>query len=91
MSLARPPRLAGRGPTLATMHEIEGILRRAEGPLSLNEIKRRMKARAVRHDMVRTTVDEFIRLGLVSEGSKGVVWTLNTSPRAWENLGKRLA
>jgi hypothetical protein len=64
----------------------------ADGPLSLNYIKRRMKAKAVRHDVVRTTIDEFIRLGMVAEGSKGVIWALNTSPKAWKLLrAKRLA
>lgn len=91
MALARPPRIAGRGPTLVTLHEIENILRDADGPISLNEIKRRMSARAVRHEVVRAAVNEFLRLGLAAEGSKGVMWTLNTGPRAWAGLGKRVA
>lgn len=78
-----PPETEGRGPTLSTMHEIEQILRGAEGPLSLNEIKRRMSARAVRHSSVRQVVDEFKRLGFVAEGSKGVIWSLNLSSRVW--------
>ena len=78
-----PPKLEGRGPTLSTLHEIERILRGAEGPLSLNEIKRRMSAKAARHSMVRQTVDEFKRLGFVVEGAKGVVWVLNLSPKMW--------
>ncbi|MGQ0535280.1 MAG: hypothetical protein ACT4PT_04330 [Methanobacteriota archaeon] len=92
MSLPRPVAIEGRGPTLQTMHEIENILRDADGPLSLNEIKRRMRARAVRHAVVRSTVDEFVRLGLAAEGEKGVFWSLNTSVKAWDRLrGKRLA
>ena len=83
-TLPKPPRLEGRGPTLSTLHEIERILRGADGPLSLNEIKRRMSARAVRHSMVRQAVDEFRRLGFVVEGSKGVIWVLNLSPEIWE-------
>jgi len=82
-TLPKPPRLEGRGPTLSTLHEIERILRGADGPLSLNEIKRRMSAKAVRHSMVRQAVDEFRRLGFVVEGSKGVVWVLNPSPEIW--------
>ena len=39
-----PPKIEGRGPTLATLHAIERILRDAEGPISLNEIKRRLAA-----------------------------------------------
>ena len=58
------------------MHEIERILRSADMALSLNEIKRRMSARAVPHRTVRVVVDECKRLGLAAEGSKGVVWTL---------------
>ena len=78
-----PAEIDGRGPTLATLHEIETILRKADGPLSLNEIKRRMRAKAVRHEMVRQAIEEFKRLGFVVEGSKGVVWTLNLSPALW--------
>lgn len=78
-----PPETEGRGPTLSTMHEIEQILREADSPLSLNEIKRRMSAKAVRHSTVRQVVDEFERLGFVAEGSKGVIWSLNLSPEAW--------
>jgi len=89
-TIPKPPRLEGRGPTLSTLHEIERILRGADGPLSLNEIKRRMSARAVRHSMVRQAVDEFRRLGFVVEGSKGVVWVLNLSPEIWEGKWRDL-
>jgi hypothetical protein len=82
--LPLPPRIEGRGPTLATMHEIELILREADGPISLNEIKRRMSAKAIRHQTVRQVVNEFLRLGFIAEGSKGVIWILNTSPRLWD-------
>lgn len=74
MPIARPPDVDGRGPTLSTLHEVEGILRDAGEPLSLNEVKRRMRARAVRHETVRTVVDEFKRLGLAVEGEDGVRW-----------------
>jgi len=89
-TIPKPPRLEGRGPTLSTLHEIERILRGADGPLSLNEIKRRMSARAVRHSMVRQAVDEFRRLGFVVEGSKGVVWVLNLSSEIWEGKWRDL-
>jgi hypothetical protein len=89
-TIPKPPRLEGRGPTLSTLHEIERILRGADGPLSLNEIKRRMSARAVRHSMVRQAVDEFRRLGFVVEGSKGVIWVLNPSLEIWEGKWRDL-
>lgn len=79
-----PPHLENRGPTLSTMHEIERILRTADLPLSLNEIKRRMSARAVPHRTVRLVIDEFKRYGFVAEGSKGVIWSLQEDPVAWQ-------
>lgn len=82
MSLAMPAPMEGRGPTLTTLHEVERILRTAEEALSLNEVKRRMSAKAVPHATVRTVVDEFKRLGLAVEGSKGVVWAF-ASDKAW--------
>ncbi len=90
IALPRPPKLEGRGPTLSTLHEIEGILRDADGPLSLNEVKRRMSAKAARHSMVRQAVDEFKRLGFVVEGAKGVVWVLNLSPKIWAGKWREL-
>lgn len=89
VALPTPPRVKGRGPTLSTMHEIETILRAADLAVSLNEIRRRMRAKAVPHRTVRTVVDEFKRLGLVAEGSTGVFWTLNTEARAWKRLRHR--
>lgn len=90
VAVPMPPRLEGRGPTLATLHAIERILRDAEGPLSLNEIKRRLSAKAVRHAMVRQAVDEFKRLGFAVEGAKGVVWVLNVSPKVWSGKWRDL-
>jgi len=71
-----------RGATLSTLHEIEHILREARSPLSLNEIKRRMSAKAVRHETVRMAIDEFIRLGFVVSGRSGVTWVLEPSPQS---------
>lgn len=76
-----PPRVEGRGPTLATINEVERILRHVEGPVSLNEIKRRMHAKAVQHHAVRLAVDHLERLGLVVTGSKGVMWVPPASPQ----------
>jgi hypothetical protein len=78
-----------RGATLSTLHEIEHILREARSPLSLNEIKRRMSAKAVRHETVRMAVDEFSRLGFVVEGPGGVAWLIEPSPQAARVRGRR--
>lgn len=69
-----------RGPTLGTLHAIEMILRKAEAPLSLNEVRRRMEARAVRHATVRAAVDEFVRLGHAREGTAGIRWVSRGLP-----------
>ncbi|MBI4393320.1 MAG: hypothetical protein HY556_05920 [Euryarchaeota archaeon] len=46
----------------------------------------------MRHSMVRLAVDELKRLGFVTEGSKGVVWSLVTDDKAWRRLTyKRIA
>jgi len=81
MTKARRHGLGKRGATLSTIHEIERILRTAHGPLSLNEIKRRMRAKVVRHETVRAAVEEFMRLGFVSWGSEGVVWNVEPHPQ----------
>ena len=69
-----PPRIEGRGPTLATINEAEAILRKAGAPLTVNELKRRMHAKSVQHSAVRMAINHLDRLGLVITGSKGVMW-----------------
>ncbi|HLE98220.1 MAG TPA: hypothetical protein VI997_12680 [Candidatus Thermoplasmatota archaeon] len=73
-------------PRLTTLWAIERILHdaweRDDGPLSLEEIKRRMGSKGVRHATVRTCVDELARQGKAAATPSGVMWTL-ASP-AWE-------
>ena len=85
MMLEMPPRLEGKGPTLATVVEVGRILERAreEGPISLAEVGRRMAAKRVRHAAIRTSVDFLKQLGFVMEGSKGVHWTFNRDRKFW--------
>jgi hypothetical protein len=75
-----PKREASPSPRLATVHAVARVLKAAakqdEDPLSLAEIGRRLPAKRVRHETVRACVDELKILGFVSEGSKGVMWTL---------------
>jgi hypothetical protein len=71
----------GRGPTLATLREVEQVLRATRNTLSLNEIRRRMSARAVRHATVRAAVNEFLRWGLAREDASGVKWIAARVPR----------
>ena len=80
----------GNGPTLATLVEVGQILEAAkhEPPLSLAEIGRRMEAKRVRHSTLRASVDFLARLGFVTRGSKGVLWTHARDARFWDAARK---
>ncbi len=78
-----PPELERQGPTLETIHMVETLLRKHDGPLSLNRIKA-LLPRKVMHATLREAVDHYKRLGCVTEGSKGVMWTLNPEAAFWE-------
>lgn len=96
MSTIEPPvSVRHPSPRLQTLHEIEVILRRAlagdEGPLRLAEIKRRMRAKSVRHSTVRTCIDELKRLRLIVEDPRrGVMWTLYENPEFWSRKRVKL-
>ncbi len=80
--------MRGPSPLLTTVHEVESILRKAaandEGPLRLAEIKRRMRAKSVRHSTVRECIEELKRFHLVTEDpERGVLWTLHEDPAFW--------
>jgi len=85
MLLELPKSVEGNGPTLATLVEVGHILEAAqhEPPLSLAEIGRRMEAKRVRHSTLRASVDFLERLGLVTVGSKGVLWTHTRDAAFW--------
>ncbi len=77
-----PPKLPRKGPTLETLHMVETVLRKSAEPLSLNRIKA-LLPRKVMHPILREAIEHYKRLGCVTEGSKGVMWTLNPEPRFW--------
>jgi hypothetical protein len=79
--LEYPPSEEARpSPRMATVHAVARVLKAAaasdEPPLSLAEIGRRLPAKRVRHETLRACVNELKILGFVTEGSKGVLWTL---------------
>jgi hypothetical protein len=77
--------MEGKGPTLATLHMVERLLRKSDTPLSLNKIKERLP-RKVAHPTLRAAVEHYKRLGCVVEGSKGVMWVQNTDPEFWKKV-----
>ena len=81
--MALPSRMGHKGPTLETLHMVEAVLRKASEPLSLNRIKA-LVPRKVMHRTLREAIEHYKRLGCVTEGSKGVMWTLNSEPGFWK-------
>jgi len=75
-----------KGPTLETLHMVEIVLRKFDEPLSLNRIKS-ILPRKVMHKTLREAIEHYKRLGCVTEGSKGVMWTLNIEPEFWKVVG----
>jgi hypothetical protein len=75
-----PAKEASPSPRMSTVHAVAALLKDAanndEDPLSLAEIGRRLPAKRVRHETIRACIDELKLLGFVTEGSKGVMWTL---------------
>lgn len=80
-----PPEMDRQGPTLETLHMVETLLRRHEEPLSLNRIKA-LLPRKVMHETLRAAIDHYKRLGCVTEGSTGVLWTLNPEAAFWKTV-----
>ena len=70
-----------------TLHMIETVLRNSRVPLSLNRIKG-LLPRKVMHSTLREAIDHYKRLRCVTEGSKGVMWTLNIDPEFWKAVEK---
>src|SRR2546427_7040884 len=79
-----PPFVYREGPTLRTLHELETILRSSETPKTVSHIMKRLP-RMIAATALREAIDHYRRLGFVSEGSKGVMWTLNTDREFWES------
>lgn len=77
---APPEAVRGPVPRLTTLWTVETVLHEAwardDGPLSFEEIKRRMGSKGIRHSTVRTCVQELARLGKATVTPSGVMWTL---------------
>jgi hypothetical protein len=58
---------------------VERVLRASSKPLRLTEIKTRLP-RKVAHATLREAIEHYKRLGCVTEGSKGVMWTREEPP-----------
>jgi len=81
--LRHPPALKAQGPTLSTLHMVEGVLRRLKRPVSLNRLKI-LLPRKVMHSTLRQAIEHYKRLGCLAEGSKGVLWVLEDDVAFWK-------
>lgn len=93
--IARPKTSKGSSPTLDTVHRIELVLRdaaaRGEGPLSYNEVERRLPVKKARREATKAAIAELERFHLVAQGSKGVMWVFTESDEAWNAPTEPLA
>ena len=83
--LASSPRIV-HFPTLGTVLKVEKVLRESDGPISKNEIKRRLDA-GIMHQTLNCILDYLEERNLVYVGPKGVSWTFKDD----ERLKKRIA
>lgn len=92
--LLRPPSpefaRPGANPTLESIEYVRAILRRAEEPVSRNEILRTLYVWS--HSMTRQSLNAAINFlaadGSVAEGSKGLIWVPLAPPALAEAIAK---
>jgi hypothetical protein len=87
---ARP----GANPTLESIEYVRAIFRDAEAPISRNDILRTLSLWS--HSMNRPSLNAIIKFlaadGSIAEGSKGLIWVPDASPRLANAIrkGRRL-
>ena len=86
LEFARP----GANPTLETIEYVRAVLRHAEAPISRNKVLLILAAWS--HSMSRPSLNAVIAFlaadGSVAEGSKGLIWVPEASPKLADMLTK---
>ena len=86
LEFARP----GANPTLESIEYIRAVLRRAEEPISRNRVLHVLAAWS--HSMSRQSLNAVIDFlaadGSVAEGSKGLIWVPEASPKLAAAISK---
>jgi hypothetical protein len=93
-SLLKPPHPVfarpGANPTLESIEYVRSILEDSEGPISRNDILRTLARWS--HSMNRQSLNAVLRFlaadGVVTEGSKGLIWVPEASPQLAEAIQK---
>ena len=65
-------------PNLNTMLEVEKVLKNADGPISKEELKRRLPTK-IMHQTLNIILSYMENRGLIFIGKKGITWTYNPS------------
>ncbi len=88
--MMEPPTMRRPVPGADLLLEVEAIIREAtwagETPMSLAEVKRRMRQKSPKHQQVRDLVNLLVYLGRISETEQGVEYTF-MSQAASKKLG----
>ncbi len=66
-------------PNLKTVLMIERVIERSDGPISRNEIKKRLPKK-VMHQTLNLALDYLEKSGKILIGSKGILWVFNENP-----------
>ena len=83
---ARP----GANPTLETIEYIRRALKTADGPMSRNELLRSLRrwGHSTSRQSLNAALEFFGDMGMVAQGSKGVIWVPPMSDALWEATRK---
>lgn len=85
--IMQPPRLEfarhGANPTLESIEYVRAILRNAEEPVSRNRILRILAgwSHSMGRQSLNAALDFLAADGTIAEGSKGLIWVPEASPR----------
>ncbi|NYZ80105.1 hypothetical protein H0N95_02540 [Candidatus Micrarchaeota archaeon] len=60
-------------PTLKTVLMVEDVIRKSDGPITREEIKRRLRG-SVMHQTLNVVLEYLEERGLIYDGRKGVTW-----------------
>lgn len=88
--IAPPKAVKGPVPKLTALWSVERALHdawiRDDGPLTFDEVRRRLRASRIGRAALQICIDELVRQGKVTATATGVMWTL-ASP-AWEKYAR---
>lgn len=80
----------GANPTLETIEYVRKALQSADGPVSRNELLRTLRRwnHSTTRQSLNAVLEFFGDMGMVAEGSKGLIWVPEMSDALWEATRK---